>query len=62
VEKKTSGQLGPGDVVLFYSGYSDKYYKTVFRRSALRGRFRRRQAPAWPGPDPGCMEYLASRK
>jgi kynurenine formamidase len=54
--------LGPGDVVLFYSGYSDAYYKALpaGRRYAalpLEG-----QSPAWPGPDPDCMEYLAGRK
>jgi kynurenine formamidase len=54
--------LGPGDVVLFFSGYSDAYYKALpaGRRYAalpLEG-----QSPGWPGPDPDCMEYLAGRK
>ena len=54
--------LGPGDVVLFHSGYSDTYYKALpeGRRYAalpLEGK-----SPAWPGPDPECMEYLAGRK
>ncbi len=54
--------LGPGDVVLFRSGYSDKYYKPLpegrrFAADAVAGK-----APAWPGPDPACMEYLAGRK
>ena len=51
-----------GDVVLFHSGYSDRYYKPFpegrrFAADPLEGK-----APAWPDPDPGCMEYLASRK
>jgi kynurenine formamidase len=54
--------LGPGDVVLFHSGYSDKYYRPLpegrrFAADPVAGK-----APAWPDPDPNCMEYLASRK
>jgi kynurenine formamidase len=54
--------LGPGDVVLFFSGYTDRYYKAFpagrrFLADPLDGK-----APAWPDPDPECMEYLASRK
>ena len=57
--EKAHRTLGPGDVVLFYSGYSDAYYKPLpdGRRYAalpLEGK-----SPAWPGPDPDCMEYLA---
>lgn len=53
--------LGPGDVVLFHSGYSDKYYKPLpegrrFAADPVEGK-----APAWPGPDPECMTYLAGR-
>ncbi len=62
VWEKKHRPLGPGDVVLFYSGYSDKYYKPLpagrrFAAEPVAGK-----APAWPGPDPECMEYLASRK
>lgn len=54
--------LGPGDAVLFRSGYSDKFYRPLpegrrFLADPLEGK-----APAWPDPDPECMEYLASRK
>ncbi len=54
--------LGAGDVVLFYSGFSDKYYKPLpagrrFGAEPVAG-----DAPAWPDPDPDCMEFLASRK
>lgn len=60
--EKKHRPLGPGDVVLFNSGYCDKYYKPFpegrrFAADPLAGK-----APAWPGPDPDCMEYLASRK
>jgi len=51
-----------GDVVLFRSGYSDKFYQPLpagrrYLADAVEGR-----APAYPDPDPECMEYLASRK
>jgi kynurenine formamidase len=60
--EKKHRPLGPGDVVLFYSGYTDKYYKPLpegrrFLADPLDGK-----APAWPDPEPDCMEYLASRK
>jgi kynurenine formamidase len=60
--EKKHRPLGPGDVVLFHSGYSDKYYKPLpegrrFAADPVEGK-----APAWPGPDPACMEYLAGRK
>lgn len=51
-----------GDVVLLRSGYSDKFYEPLpagrrFLADPVEGR-----TPAWPDPDPACMEYLASRK
>jgi kynurenine formamidase len=60
--EKKHRPLGPGDVVLFYSGYTDRYYRAFpagrrFLADPLEGK-----APAWPDPDPECMEYLASRK
>jgi kynurenine formamidase len=60
--EKKHRPLGPGDVVLFYSGYTDRYYKPFpegrrFLAEPLEGK-----APGWPDPDPDCMEYLATRK
>jgi kynurenine formamidase len=60
--EKKHRPLGTGDVVVFYSGYSDKYYKPLpegrrFAAEPVAG-----TAPAWPDPDPDCMTYLASRK
>ncbi len=54
--------VGPGDVVLFKSGYTDTYYHPLpagrrFLAEPVEGK-----APAWPDPDPDCMEYLASHK
>ncbi len=60
--EKKHRPLGPGDVVLFHSGFSDKYYRPLpegrrFAADPVAGK-----TPAWPGPDPDCMEYLARRK
>jgi len=60
--EKQHRPLGPGDVVLFASGYSDRFYKPLpagrrFIAEPLEGK-----APGWPDPDPDCMEYLGSRK
>src|SRR5262245_16049303 len=54
--------LGPGDVVLFHSGYTDKYYKPLPEGRRFAADPVAAKAPAWPGPDPDCMEYLAKRK
>jgi kynurenine formamidase len=60
--EKAHRSLGPGDVVLFSSGYSDRFYRPLpegrrFAADPLAG-----LASAWPDPDPDCMEYLAGRK
>ncbi len=60
--EKSNRPLGPGDVVLFRSGFSDKYYRPMpagrgFVADPLAG-----TAAAWPDPDPDCVAYLASRK
>lgn len=50
-----------GDVVLFRSDYSDKYYKPFpagerFVTTALR-----KQTPGWPAPTPETMTYLGEK-
>ena len=50
-----------GDVVLFYSGYSDAYFKTFpagrrFVADPIQG-----VTPAWPDPAPEAMDYIGSR-
>jgi kynurenine formamidase len=50
-----------GDVVLFRSDYTDRYYQHFpagdrFVTSALR-----KETPGWPAPTPETMEYLADR-
>ncbi len=60
--EKAHRPLGPWDVVLFASGYSDRFYRPLpegrrYAADPVEG-----TAPAWPDPDPDCMEYLAGRK
>ena len=50
-----------GDVVLFRSGYSDKYYRPFPEGSRFVADALDRKAPGFPDPDPDCMELLASR-
>jgi len=54
--------LKTGDVVLFRSGYTDKYYRPLPAGRRFLADPLEAAAPAWPDPDPECMEYLASRK
>ena len=53
--------LKPGDVVLFRSDYSDKYYRPFPEGSRFIADVVDRKAPAYPDPDPDCMEFLATR-
>jgi len=60
--EKAHRPLGPGDVVLFRSGYTDQYYRPLpagrrFAAGPVEG-----VVPAWPDPDSDCMDYLGSRK
>jgi kynurenine formamidase len=57
-----NGALKKGDIVLFHSGYSDKYYKPfpegdrfAFEPLILQSK------PGWPAPGPETMEYLHSK-
>lgn len=56
------GSLQKGDIVLFYSSYSDRYYKPfpegnrlAFEPLILQNK------PGWPAPGPETMEYLHSK-
>jgi kynurenine formamidase len=55
-------QLGPNDLVLFRSDYSDKFYRPFpagrrYVSDPLQG-----AAPPWTGVHPDCMAYLAGKK
>ncbi len=60
--EKKNGDIRPGDVVIFYSGYSDKYYKPL--PEGLRMTYEpvvAKTKPGWPAPSPEVVEYLHSK-
>jgi kynurenine formamidase len=60
--EKQHGGIQPGDVVLFYSGYTNAYYKPM--PAGLRMTFEvivLKQKPGWPAPRPEVMEYLRGK-
>jgi kynurenine formamidase len=54
-------QVQFGDVVLFRSDYSDRYYRPLPEGSRFVADALDRKAPGFPDPDPDCMEFLATR-
>ena len=50
-----------GDVVLFRSDYSDKYYLPLPAGRRFIADVVDRKAPGYPDPDPACMEFLGKR-
>jgi kynurenine formamidase len=59
--EKQHREVRIGDVVLFRSGYSDKYYRPLPEGSRFVADALDRKAPGFPDPDPACMELLGSR-
>ncbi len=55
-------ELRFGDVVLFRSDYSDKYYLPFPEGTRYIADALDRKTPGYPDPDPDCMEFLAIRK
>ncbi|MBI5758738.1 MAG: cyclase family protein [Planctomycetales bacterium] len=61
--EKKHRPVGPGDVVLFRSDYSDRYFKPLatggerFVHTVLR-----KDTSGWPAPTPECMKYLGNKK
>lgn len=54
-------QVGFGDVVLFRSDYTDKYYRPFPEGSRFLADPLDRKTPAFPDPTPECMELLGAR-
>src|SRR5262249_55608461 len=50
-----------GDVALFRSDYSDKYYRPLPEGSKFIADVIDRKVIGYPDPDPDCMEFLATR-
>jgi len=59
--EKQHRQVKFGDVVLFRSDYSDKYYRPLPEGSRFIADVLDRKAPGYPDPDPECMEFLGKR-
>ncbi len=59
--EQTHRKLRFGDVVLFRSDYSDKYYRPFPEGSRYIADILDRKVPGYPDPDPDCMELLAAR-
>jgi kynurenine formamidase len=61
-DEAKNGEIKKGDVVLFYSGYDDKYYKPFPEGNRLAwDPIVAGTSPAWPAPDPDAVEYLAKK-
>ena len=59
--EKKHRQLGFGDVVLFRSGYTDKYYLQFPAGRRFLAEPLENRAPGWPDPEPEAMDYIGSR-
>ncbi len=59
--EKDNRRIGPGDVVLFRSDYTDKYYKTFPAGDRFVAKTLRKEASAWPAPTPETMAFLFKR-
>jgi kynurenine formamidase len=60
--EKEHGEIRAGEVVLFHSSYTDKYYKPL--PEGLRMTFEpvvAKSSPGWPAPTPEVMEYLRKK-
>ena len=59
--EKQHRRVGFGDVVLFRSDYSDKYYRPFPEGLRYIADVVDRKAPGYPDPDPECMDFLGQR-
>ncbi len=57
-----NGEIQPGEVVLFYSGYTDAYYKPLPEGNRLTfDPLVLKTAPGWPAPTPEAVTYLQGK-
>lgn len=59
--EKQHRQVRFGDVVVFRSDYSDKYYRPFPEGRRFVADAVDRKAPGYPDPNPECMEFLGRR-
>ena len=57
----THRRLGPGDVVLFRSDYTDDFYKPFPEGERFVAAALKKEAPGWPAPTAATMDYLGDR-
>ena len=60
--EKKHRPLGPGDIVLFHSGYTDRYYQPFPDGQRFVSAVLDRAAPGWCAPAPETMKLLGERK
>jgi kynurenine formamidase len=60
--EKSHRQVGFGDVVLFRSDFSDRYYRPFPEGRRFIADIVDRKAPGYPDPNPDCMDLLGRRK
>jgi kynurenine formamidase len=59
--ERENGKIEPGDVVLFYTAWTDDTYDRMPAGKAFGvDVILDKKAPGWPAPDVSVMEYLAS--
>ncbi len=59
--EKANRRLGPGDVAIFRSGYSDRYYRPLPEGNHFIADVVDYKYPGWPDPSPACMDFLGRR-
>jgi kynurenine formamidase len=59
--EKKSGELKPGDIVIFRSGWSDRHYKALPAGSACMDEPLNGKREGWPAPGPEAIKYLSSK-
>jgi kynurenine formamidase len=61
-DEEKNGEIKAGDVVIFYSGYDDKYYQPFPDGNRLAwDPLVKADVPAWPAPTPDAVKYLAEK-
>jgi kynurenine formamidase len=55
------GKLEPGDIVIFRSGYSDKFFKPFPQGEACMADPLNGKSEGWPSPGPDAIMFLAKR-
>jgi kynurenine formamidase len=61
-DEEANGEIQAGDVVIFYSGYDDAYYKPFPEGNRLAwDPLIKGDVPGWPSPTPDAVKYLADK-